>query len=109
MPPTECANPLFLKWLEGRVVTASPSPLTAELRDAAREKGHKVADVYNKGCRAIAACPVAYTRPVELAPLQGIGPKTIQLLDAKLKKHCQETGTLYPVSPPRTYIPPRGC
>lgn len=101
MPPQQCANPLFLKWLEGESLL-EPFRLTAELRDAAREKGHKVADAYNKGCRAIAACPVAYTRPVELAPLQGIGPKTIQLLDAKLKAHCKATGEPYPASPPRT-------
>ncbi|BEI81713.1 hypothetical protein CcaverHIS002_0208730 [Cutaneotrichosporon cavernicola] len=87
-PPEDCANPLFLKWLE-------------ELRDAAREKGLKVADVYHKGCRAIAACPIAYTRPAALAPLQGIGPKTIQLLEAKLKAHCKATGEAYPESPPR--------
>ncbi|GMK55082.1 hypothetical protein CspeluHIS016_0201380 [Cutaneotrichosporon spelunceum] len=93
-PPEQCANPLFLKWLE-------------ELRDAAREKGLKVADVYNRGCSAIAVCPIAYTRPAELAPLQGIGPKTIQQLEAKLKAHCKETGEVYPESPPRRAVPRR--
>jgi hypothetical protein len=82
-------------------VALHAAELTTELRDGAREKGLKVAEVYNKGCRAIAACPVAYTRPAELAPLQGIGPKTIQLLDAKLKAHCKATGEAYPASPAR--------
>ncbi|KAL1411098.1 Crossover junction endonuclease mus81 [Vanrija albida] len=92
-PPARCANPLFLQWLE-------------ELRDAAREKGLKTSDVYSKACRSLAACPVPYDRPRELAQLQGIGPKTVALLEARLKKHCEETGALYPASPARARARP---
>lgn len=42
-----------------------------------------------------------YDRPRDLAQLQGIGPKTVALLEGKLKKHCEETGMAYPASPER--------
>ena len=77
------------------------SQLTAELRDAAREKGLRTADVYAKGCRSLAACPIAYARPRELVQLQGIGPKTVAILETRLKAHCEANGTALPPSPPR--------
>lgn len=73
--------------------------LTAEMRDKAQEKGHKIADVYKKGCRSLAACPVRYERPRDLVQLQGIGPKTVALLDSRLRAHCKETGEAYPETP----------
>lgn len=102
MPPRrvapECANPLFLKWLEGRLQEAE-IPLTTELRDGARERGLKMADVYTKACRSLAACPVSYERPRELAQLKGIGPKTVAILEKRLRTHCEESGEAYPVTP----------
>jgi crossover junction endonuclease MUS81 len=77
----------------------SESELTPDLRDQARDKGLKIADVYAKGCRSLAACPVAYERPRDLVQLQGIGPKTVGMLETRLKAHCEETGGVYPASP----------
>lgn len=57
--------------------------------------------MYNKGCRSLAACPIAYSRPGDLIQLQGIGPKTVNILERRLKAHCKETGEPYPTSPPR--------
>lgn len=76
-------------------------PLTAEMRDHAREKGLKSADAFNKGCRSLEQCPVLYERPAQLTELAGIGAKTIAELDKKLRSHCEETGLPYPAPPPR--------
>lgn len=86
--------------MAGRYASTLLTLLTpSELRDQAREKGIKVADVYNKGCRSLAACPVAYARPRELVQLQGIGPKTVAILEKRLQAHCKETGMAMPESP----------
>lgn len=78
-----------------------------ELRDSAREKGLKTADVYQKGCRSLAACPIAYDRPRQLVQLQGIGPKTVEILEKKLKAHCEANDLPMPVSPPSELDIPR--
>lgn len=74
-----------------------------ELRDNAREKGLKVVDVYNKGCRSLQHCPIRYERPRDLSVLAGIGPKTISELDKKFRAHCAATGEPYPSDPPSKY------
>lgn len=73
----------------------------SELRDDARQKGLKTATMYSKGCRSLAACPIVYSRPRDLIQLQGIGPKTVSILEKRLKAHCEQTGESYPTSPPR--------
>lgn len=57
--------------------------------------------MYAKGCRSLAACPIVYSRPRDLIQLQGIGPKTVNILERRLKAHCEQTGEPYPISPPR--------
>lgn len=99
MPPKKstCANPLFLQWLEGGWPVAIKSArLIEELRDAAREKGIKSAEVYSKGCRSLQQCPVRYERARDLSVLAGIGAKTISELDKKHRAHCAATGEPYP-------------
>lgn len=63
--------------------------------------------MYAKGCRSLAACPISYSRPRDLIQLQGIGPKTVSILERRLKVHCEQTGEPYPASPARPAPPPR--
>lgn len=97
MPPKRapCGNPLFLQWAEGGSRVRSAAHITdqcVELRDAAREKGTKMYDVWAKACRSLAACPISYVRPRELTCLANIGPKTASILESKWLKHCEENG-----------------
>lgn len=98
---TPCGNPIFLSWVQGE----SPSyhshhsafkaeetwpDVCQELRDKARERGTKAAETYQKACNSLERCPVSYPRPRDLVCLNGIGPKTVGILEAKWKKHCEE-------------------
>jgi crossover junction endonuclease MUS81 len=62
------------------------------MRDAAKEKGTKLAEVYHKACKSLQACPVTYDRPRDLVVLAGIGPKTVGILEVRWRKHCEENG-----------------
>ncbi|WVR05462.1 hypothetical protein IAU60_002478 [Kwoniella sp. DSM 27419] len=76
-----CGNPVFLKWME-------------ELRDAAKEKNLKSAESYTKACKSLQNCPITYNRPRELVVLQGIGEKTVAILEKKWKAWCEENGVV---------------
>ena len=79
--------------------------LSPELRDRARETGSKAYDSYAKATRSISSCPVVYNHPRELMALAGVGVKTVQILETKWKKHCEENGIPIQSTPPSTSFP----
>lgn len=69
-----------------------------------------------QGIKSLKKCPVKYTHPEEALCLAGIGPKTVEYLEARMRKECERTGDPMPErrtllltvrhAPPTNAIPP---
>ncbi len=115
-----CGNLLFLSWVQGELQAYLEAPFPgptgimmqrsvltlSELREQARERGSKLAEVYTKASHSLERCPVSYPRPRDLICLAGIGPKTVGILEVKWKKHCEENGLPLIESPDSGLLPP---
>ncbi|CDK27678.1 unnamed protein product [Kuraishia capsulata CBS 1993] len=70
---------LFLAWLE-------------EERVKAEKFSTHLASVYSRGVDNIRASQTVFQHPKQLGSVQGVGPKTVALISARLSKYCDENG-----------------
>ncbi|KAM4537231.1 crossover junction endonuclease MUS81 [Odontesthes bonariensis] len=75
-----CPNPLFLKWL-------------TELRDEAKEKGHKIQYTYQKAISSLTKYPLPLRSAKEAKILQNFGDGICKILDEKLQRYYRENGS----------------
>ena len=80
------SNPQLLAWVK-------------EWLDVARERNSKGATAYKNAYESLKACPLVFEHPAELQQLKGFGPKLCERLAEKLRKQCEEDGTIMPEHP----------
>ncbi|KAL8691756.1 MAG: hypothetical protein Q9218_003083, partial [Villophora microphyllina] len=79
----DCANPLWLGWME-------------EWLEMARERNLKTTTMsltkssYKKAINSLKSCPLSLTHPSEAQALNGFGPKICGDLEKRLQRHCEE-------------------
>lgn len=86
-----CANPLFLSFVQEWLDSASTS--------AAAAANPNVFRVYQRAHASLRACPLVFTHPTELRQLAGFGPKLVDRLTDRLRRHCEENGLPMPTVP----------
>ncbi|KAL9576383.1 MAG: hypothetical protein Q9212_007145 [Teloschistes hypoglaucus] len=79
----DCANPLWLGWME-------------EWLETARERNLKTTTIYKKAINSLKSCPLTLTHPSEAQALNGFGPKICGDLEKRLQRHCDENGLPMP-------------
>lgn len=79
----EDVKPLVIGWLE-------------ELAIQATKKGSKAALLYNRSLDKVRLFPGAVTDPKTLKLIQYVGDKTVEILTAKLRKHCEVNKYAFP-------------
>ena len=93
--PTQCANPLLLKWV-------------GEWLDHARERNTKGINAYKRAYDSLKACPYPFTHPSEAQQLQNIGEKLVDRLTDKMEEYCRAANIPMPKPPrgkKRTIVP----
>ncbi|KZP31700.1 hypothetical protein FIBSPDRAFT_925553 [Athelia psychrophila] len=86
----KCTNPLFLQWVKG---------FHAE-KDYRIRGGPPRATGYEGAIAALEACTVRYEHPAEMkGKVRGVGPTTIERLEAELEKYCERKGIDMPELP----------
>lgn len=97
----DCANPLWLGWMQEWLVTARERQMkTATVLVCNRKKKSNNAGLrkprYKKACDSLRNCPLTLTHPSETQALNGFGPKICERLEQRLKQHCEENGLPMP-------------
>ncbi|KAL8660907.1 MAG: hypothetical protein Q9202_006083 [Teloschistes flavicans] len=84
----DCANPLWLGWMEEWLETAKERNLKTTTMS--------VASSYKKAINSLKSCPLTLTHPSEAQALNGFGPKICGDLEKRLQRHCDENGLPMP-------------
>ncbi len=97
----DCANPLWLSWVQEWLDTARERQLkttTVSVCNCKKKSYHAGlhSPRYKKARDSLRSCPLTLTHPSETQALNGFGPKICERLEQRLKEHCEENGLPMP-------------